>query len=281
MEDINFSTKNIVIFLYPRGVGGRFLMNCCGLSEHAVLQDKDLAESDLNGNLSSIDKFSILKQQLAKVKNKWTDLGCIQLFGIRNEVVRDYGSETVRNMEFNPVISKLSYGTRKFFIDTHSLIEHKEYCKLWINTKTIAFSNHVTLINFRSRKDPIFVLQEQWDTIQGSDWPLDPPKNLKQFFEMNKKVIEEIQTDYYSFYRNLEDEGRKKRNKNIEQEEYNNYINQVNDFVWNCDWYLDTKTTVNRCKEVYKVLNLPDFDLVKPMIGEYHKLCIKTLIRLR
>jgi len=251
------------------------------------LQDKDLAESDLNGNLSSIDKFSILKQRLAKVKNKWTDLdlGCIQLFGISNNVIRNYGSEIVRNMEFNPIISKLSYGTRKFFIATHSPIEHKKYCKLWINTKTIAFSNQETLINFRGFKESLSEFQgpvwEHWDKIRGSDWPLDPPKNLKHFFEIDKKVIEEIQTDYYSFYRNLENEGRKKRNKNTEQEEFNNYINQVNDFVWNCDWYLDTKTTVNHCKEVYKVLNLPDFDLVKPMIGEYHKLWIKTLIRLR
>ena len=121
MEDINFSTKNLIIFLYPAGTGGKFLINCCGLSKHAVLQDKDLAESDLNGNLSSIDKFSILKQRLAKVKNKWNDLdfGNQPLFGIRNELYVYYGLKIVRNMEFNPVISKLSYGTRKFFIAAH------------------------------------------------------------------------------------------------------------------------------------------------------------------
>jgi len=109
MEDINFSTKNLIIFLYPAGTGGKFLINCCGLSKHAVLQDKDLAESDLNGNLLSIDKFSILKQRLAKVKNKWTDLdlGCQQLFGISNKLYMNYGVEIVRNMEFNPIISKL------------------------------------------------------------------------------------------------------------------------------------------------------------------------------
>ena len=267
MKGINFSTENLVIFLYLGRSGGKFLINCCGLSEYAVLQDQSLAESDLKGNLSSADKFSILKQRLAKVKNKWNDLdlGCQQLFGISNKLYMNYGVEIVRNMEFNPIISKLSHGTKKFFIVAHYPINHKEYCKLWINAKTIAFSNYDKLINLRD---------SNWDTIRGSDWPLDPPKNLKQFFEMDKKVIEEIQTSYNYFYRNFKNNG-------IQQEKINNYINQINNFEWNCEWYLDTKTTVNYCKEVYKFLNLPDFNLVEPMIGEYHELWIKTLIRPR
>ena len=84
---INFDTNNIVIVSYPANAGGKFLINCLGISDLAVFQDATLAEQQLDGKLSIDDKIEYLSNTVINsTKNNWNDLhlGCIQLFGVDN-----------------------------------------------------------------------------------------------------------------------------------------------------------------------------------------------------
>ena len=38
----NFNTNKLIIVAYPMGAGGKFLINCLGISEDACLQDWEL-----------------------------------------------------------------------------------------------------------------------------------------------------------------------------------------------------------------------------------------------
>ena len=39
---MNYETNKIIFVCYPPGAGGKFLINCLGVSNHAVLQHQDL-----------------------------------------------------------------------------------------------------------------------------------------------------------------------------------------------------------------------------------------------
>ena len=54
---IDFNTNNIVIVFYPRFAGGKFLINCLGLSDDAVFQNAKLAENQLNGKFTIDNKI--------------------------------------------------------------------------------------------------------------------------------------------------------------------------------------------------------------------------------
>ena len=56
--------KNIVMVCYPKWAGGKFLINCLGLSSGATLQHRQLALMDLRGDLDPGRKLQILQQRL-------------------------------------------------------------------------------------------------------------------------------------------------------------------------------------------------------------------------
>jgi len=74
---------NIVIFAYPGYTGGKFLINCLGLSDSCCFQDIHLVEQQLNNQFSPQDKINYLLDKLASTVT-WQDLnlGDWQLFGV-------------------------------------------------------------------------------------------------------------------------------------------------------------------------------------------------------
>jgi len=69
-----------IIISYPLGANGKFIINCLGLGDNAVLQDKNLALKKINNEL---DTLSELIHRLNQVEDNWNDLelGCFQLYG--------------------------------------------------------------------------------------------------------------------------------------------------------------------------------------------------------
>ena len=71
----DFMTDRLVIVYYPLGAGGKFLINCLGLSNQCVLQSIELANNQINNQFTSIEKFQFLKFQI-RIKKR--------IFGIWN-----------------------------------------------------------------------------------------------------------------------------------------------------------------------------------------------------
>jgi len=53
---INFQTPNLIMAVYPGGAGGKFLLNCIGVSKQGLLQDYKLTVAQLGNLLLSEDK---------------------------------------------------------------------------------------------------------------------------------------------------------------------------------------------------------------------------------
>jgi len=54
--NFNFNTSNLVVFQFPRYAGGKFVINCLGLSDNMVLQSRSLAQRQVDGTISLEDK---------------------------------------------------------------------------------------------------------------------------------------------------------------------------------------------------------------------------------
>jgi len=74
---------NVVIFAYPGYTGGKFLINCLGLSDSCCFQDIHLVERQLNCEFSPQDKINYLLDKLDNTVT-WQDLnlGDWQMFGM-------------------------------------------------------------------------------------------------------------------------------------------------------------------------------------------------------
>ena len=149
---INFDTENLVIVAYPGGAGGKFLINSLGISTGAVLQDAKLAEEDLAGNLSSLDKLNILKSRMP-TNGAWNDLGlgCMELFGVHYSKYDYHSYDECCNFDFNPVIDPLSNSNRLFFAVDNRVLKPSIYKSVWYYAKVIAFDNSERFVRERAR----------------------------------------------------------------------------------------------------------------------------------
>ena len=141
---INFETDNLVIVCYYFNAGGKFLVNCLGLSDDAVLQDSKLSEQQLHGTLSQHNKYQYIKEKITDVEYHWSDLnlGCTQLFGISNHQYAFHSASAIKNCGlFNKVVENLSHSNKKFFIVAHTACLLDKMLEVWPNAKIIYFNN--------------------------------------------------------------------------------------------------------------------------------------------
>lgn len=143
---INYDTHHLVIVCYPGYAGGKFLINCLGLSDRAVLQDQELARKQLDGQLATEEKLNLLEQRLAETQEEWLDLnlGCVQLFG---------ASPLTQFDNFNPVIDRLSNSNKYFFMVLHDAKQLDRYLTVWPNAKVIILNNSAEFIKSRNKKE--------------------------------------------------------------------------------------------------------------------------------
>jgi hypothetical protein len=128
---MNTNTNSIVFTSDTAWISGKFLINCLGLSNGAVLQDAALAEQQLDGMLTPEMKFDRLMSRLDNVGSQWPDLrlGCALLFG-----------EDLNNPD-NLVIDRLSNSDKLFFLVRNNLAELEKGLDNWTNPKLIMFKN--------------------------------------------------------------------------------------------------------------------------------------------
>lgn len=195
---IDRNTDRIVIFCYPVGAGGKFLINSLGLHDDCVLQHRDLV------GYSYQDKLTYIKTQLelSEQSRVWDDLGlgCTQLFGVGvNQYMSRYPSEL--EQFFDPVIHELSHGSRYFFLVAHNTLWTEAYLRFWPNARLVFFKNCQGFLRHRIKKstnmpvDPARV--QQWNAVRGQDWPEHPPCNLDEFLTFSPSVQQELLKDFY------------------------------------------------------------------------------------
>lgn len=266
MLNINFQTPNIVVAHYFRGGGGKFILNCLGLSRHVVLQDEELAEQQLSGNLSPGDKHKLLLDRITDTVNKWEDLGlgCKRLFG-----VFDFNTD---NLQLKPVISTLSNSDFKFCVVAHDYEDLHWVLKTWPNAIIIQFQNERSFIK-ECRPDSEWDIPEYldifWQNIRGAEWPNHAPTNLALYKQLPKFIQDEIAevhgNEILKHYAEL-DSCQAIDRKLMDTHPY---------YTWNCDWFLDEATTIGQIQELYKQLNLDDFNL--DLVTEFYRAWICKL----
>ena len=118
------------------GAGGKFLINCLGISENACLQDWELYD------LTSAQKKQLILDRLESTpKGTWydLDLGCFKMFennldGMTAEEIHGI------DWEFQKIID-ISHGDKYYFQTTHNERDYVKLVNAFSNARTINFIN--------------------------------------------------------------------------------------------------------------------------------------------
>jgi len=155
-ELVNFDTENLIIVCYPKNAGGKFLVNCLGLSDQSLFQSADLSVMQLNGLFDYSQKLNYLLTKLDKVDDKWNDLGlgCHQLFGISNSSYRYIVANKIQpqDLTYSPLIGEITNSnSHYFYLVAHSSEVLECHLKVWKNPKIIMLTNfHEFIGTYRS-----------------------------------------------------------------------------------------------------------------------------------
>lgn len=256
---VNFNTTNVVIAYYPRQSGGKFLLNCLGLSNQMVLQDHTIAQKQLDNKLTQQDIFDLLIGRTRNSKNVdkfWgdLDLGCGKLFGTDS---LDYNS-------FHPIIDQLSKSNFLFPVIIHNFNLLTELCKIWPNAKILHLINEGNFIQkYRPNWQSVCTHDQTkiditWNAIRGESWPECSPKSVEEYNKLPEFIKKEDQQLHSHAILNL-------------TTDYSRTIDKLlnNDTVrWDCDWFLDLNTFQQEIKNLYAQFRVTNFS--KDMISQFY-----------
>lgn len=271
--------KNILLVKFDEGAGGKFLINCIGLSDGAVLQHSALAEAQLQGLLLPQDKFDLIMSRLQAHTGEWADLGLhsSRLFGIAEN---DYAQRVPSTMRPRKVIYDLCDNGKVIAPQVlHHIPVFEMALKMWSSAKIIIFNNDVDFIKqmrprMLLRNNPS--LSVYWNDIRGSDWPKHPPYTIDRYNQLPEYIRTELEDIFNGdiFYHITYPEIIER-----EQEEaklVHDTARQSRDcFDWDTTWYFDEDSTISGVSKVYDWLGLTDFN--EQMVREYYSLWIQKI----
>lgn len=276
---VNFLTSNIVLIYFSPGDGGKFLTNMLGLSSDAVLQNAYFAEQQLEKNFSTFDKFCYLNNELDIVTDRWQDfdLGCSQLF--RDT---DYTNKILTypySFDFDPIVKRLSNNTTKFFLLSHSAIDLHRQLQVWPNASVIVFDdNNEFRHKYRPKKtvpDSKSDLQQYWDTVRDSRWPLHPPNSMAEFDLLSDCIKVELRTVFKNsiFFHMTFSESKYKIKCFIDQ-----CLQNEKSYSWSSALFLDETLFMQNLCKLYSCLDLGAVD--KAYVLQLYRKWIHVLQRL-
>jgi hypothetical protein len=271
-NSINFNTANLIIVCYPDDAGGKFLINCLGLSDDAVFLSNTMAAKQLNLTFSQSDKIGYLNTAIGKITNTWNDLGLgeKEFFGVGNT---EYylRPQLVKQAPFDPVISKLSHSDKKFFTVAHGEWELGPILNVWPNAKVIIFKNCKQFMNYRTKSN----LQRLWDALKGADWPDVAPLSASEFATLPQFIKSELAL--------AGDIGTIIHKMAYDELVLNDYYNAMEKYVdhaiyWDTNHYFSEDETIGEIKKLYELYNLNNFNV--ELIKQYYRLWISKLVEL-
>lgn len=275
---INKNTDRLVIAFYPPRAGGKFLLNCLGLSDNFVLQDQSLAKQQLEGKFTGRNKLELLLERLDQVDDHWNDLnlGCLELFGDHS-----YKDTTAaffdigRHGKFFPVIRKLSISDVYFPTVAHNLLELKNTLYHWPNAKVIQLNDSE---KFRTKYHRT-ASKNFWNDIKGKDWPAQAPETIEQYFQLPEWVRKELSTHGSAAAEVIRQLLWDSDKKHLDSENQK-FLDQIlcscsKLYQWDVDWYLEEASMLKELQTLYEKLNLNDFNA--DYISTFYKAYTKKL----
>lgn len=264
-----FDTDKLIIVCYPAEAGGKFLINCLGLSNTSVLQDGPLVTKQLNGLFTQQDKSNLLLQRIDDTIEKWTDLGlgCGQLFGTGNLLYLSEYPELIQLHKFPDCIhSLIELNKHYFFIVAHNIIFLEKYLNIWKNAKVIMFENSQEFISNRSINN--------WEAFRGESWLLKQPSNRDELLLYPQDIIDEIDMALPNWEYDM-------KFFDIHNKEVNNFkANFTGTLVtWDTNWYVSAEQTIAEVKKLYNLFKLDGFDA--NLILNYYNAWKNKLIELK
>lgn len=245
---IDFDSNKSIIVYYPQASGGKFLINCLGVSNQCLLQSLEISQKQIFNNFTSDYKKSLLLEKLSKEKNHWTDLGlgCIDFYQIEYINSLNVDSKKVKNiLNQNKKLVDVLNSNNYHFKVAHDLKFIKHYLEIWPNSQIIEFTNfHDFCIEYRKN-------MYNYEKLRGSNWPKEFP-TYQEFLTLPKEIKNDISNhyDYFSL---------------------RNFYLQIQEkiiFKWNTDWYFQKQSTLDGINQVYNALNLKDID--KKFLENYY-----------
>jgi hypothetical protein len=275
IKNINTNTDKLVVAFYPRQAGGKFLLNCLGLSDLFVLQHAEFAKKQINKQFTIHEKYTELMFRLNKVNHKWNDLnlGCIELFGDVSFLEYIPKEFNLQHLQFNHVIRDLSFNNYYFPVIAHSIFKLECVLNKWPNAKIIQFVNYDNFINLHR---PSFI-SSKWQELKGPSWPDTAPGNLDQYYQLDTAILNELKMF------DVEDIFTRKLIWQKDAENIENYKNHLLKnifdknicYVWDVDCYLDQSLFLSNLENLYNVLGLGTLN--HNYILNYRKLYLKKL----
>ena len=297
------------------GSGGRFLGNNLSLSSDCVMMNSKLAMMQLDGNLTSKQKLSVLLQGVDKTIQIWKDglfldtkwfgldyctmpkkLGVVDYWHLdANEFDKVYTHKDFRYLTIN--------NTKYLFLTTHCENELIKLKSIWKNSKIISFKNERLFCRIRNHYEQeqrrykiIWSLIPEEEKIGWEEYALEPPMSHGISLDY-PPYVRELVAKYLNdshFSKKVEEMVNPKCSipvpkcftdyKNLTQEEkeileFENtseeYVDPDSIFVWDCNWYLSEQNTIHNIKCLYDVLELEGYD--EQSTRSYYRSWIKKL----
>jgi hypothetical protein len=253
--------RNLVLVCYPNWAGGKFLINCLGLSINATLQDNRIAKKDLSNCLTSTDKFNLLTRRVSfhNPINQWGDieLGCYQLL---NTTFNKF-DEILIDMD---LLQKLNDSDKLFFMVAHNQFQYDECHKNFTDFKTIRLINTKRFIDRRGYGgyggyggNAISV----WNDLRGDNWP-GSPINIQELKNstLSNSIKDEIKNKFLMYH---------------DVSFFDNFTDKF-DFTWDTNNYFSEDLTVEEIRKLYEFLNFTDFN--EDFIRQFYRLWIKAVL---
>jgi len=162
-------TKLLVVS-YPFGAGGKFLLNCIGMSKGCVLQDKALLDCNYQSAWEEI------QSRFPTPGSKWNDLnlGCLQLFGFYPSEEQDtfpfYCKEVFERGVYMPT-------TAHSFKEIQSLSQHR-------NINLVNCSVLQKYRNWFTVENDLPTIDLEWDC----NWFFDEQKTLNEISNLYENL---------------------------------------------------------------------------------------------
>lgn len=140
----------MILLIYPKYVGGKFISNCLALSRHCVVQNATIAKMDLN--CKHPEKYyqfklaSVLKTLPEKSNlSKWADyeFGCTELYGIDEDFYKDSSitniKDTIKSIE---IFNTLQQHNKQSCLIAHDFRTLLKYLLIFPGARVVDFYNY-------------------------------------------------------------------------------------------------------------------------------------------
>ena len=172
---MNYETDKIIFVCYPPGAGGKFLINCLGLSDNATLQHQNLID------YTKQQKKTFLYNKITghDKSGPWKDLGlgCNELLGdLKLSGTLEHGAILGKlevGLPFNDIGKQLSNQTAKdFFYVCHDEDTRATNTTVFPNAKQIHFINNEDFLKqrpgYQGFKDEVW--KTETDLVWNTTW---------------------------------------------------------------------------------------------------------------